>query len=240
MGSSACVPGSFSRKRYVHLLRNPWSGAPRLRRAVAGIVSASLLGVMAQTTAPPSRSARPDEVGFTIPNVPPLPVGASVPGRVGVERSAIDLASALGAVVLAPVDPAQPAVACPTDRLTVTWDDPGEGYHIGAVITPVGPIPDDTTTRVNGVVLCRDSHYAYMGFEASWDGSTWTIQAVPAPVEDGEPAGDGTPAVPGPAPAPAPTPAPGSTTKKAPAGAKPSAAVAKSAGSWGAAIEGLA
>src|SRR2546428_185855 len=36
---------------------------------------------MAQTTAPPSRSARPDEVGLSVPNLPPLPAGASVPGR---------------------------------------------------------------------------------------------------------------------------------------------------------------
>lgn len=115
------------------------------------------------------------EVGRT-----PLPAGSAERGRAGLERSALRLAVALDAV---PVrgDGDDSTRFCPADQLRVRWSAPLEGeFSVGGHVDPVGPSPEDTTTTVNGLVVCQDASYAYMGFEAHWTGAAWSLASVPA------------------------------------------------------------
>ncbi|HWH33436.1 MAG TPA: hypothetical protein VNU01_12270, partial [Egibacteraceae bacterium] len=102
---------------------------------------------------------------------------------------------------------------CPAERLAVSWREPDDSYQWGAHVEPIGPAPGAATTAVNGVVLCQDAGFAFMGFEAWRADGTWQLAAVPYVREEGEahpdeaPGGDH-PHRPAPAePAPAP-PAP--------------------------------
>ena len=149
--------------------------AARLRRAVAaplpllGLVAA--IGPLALTSgsAPVSNQA---EVAYRA--LPALPDGSGDHGADGVARTAIALAAELHAV---PLDAL--GAECPVDDLVVSWDDPGDRYSIGAHVTPIGPAPDATTDAVNGIVACRGSDYAYMGFEARWVADRWDVIDVP-------------------------------------------------------------
>ena len=58
------------------------------------------------------------------------------------------------------------AGTCSPLRLRVSWTPPVGDYKVGGYVEPLGPPPNLSTPRVNGVVLCRDSSYAYLGFEA--------------------------------------------------------------------------
>jgi hypothetical protein len=74
---------------------------------------------------------------------------------------------------------------CPVSRLRVSYDDPGPGWPGGgAFIPPLGP-HSGTTRRVNGVVRCHRSHYAFVGFQATLTKGEWTVVTVPDP-EGGE------------------------------------------------------
>jgi hypothetical protein len=75
---------------------------------------------------------------------------------------------------------------CPSARLAVSYEIPGDGWHGGAYVSPLGPAPDDTTTDVNGIVICTGSHYAYAGFDAVFTGGRWAVEVVP---DVSEPAG---------------------------------------------------
>ena len=105
------------------------------------------------------------------------PVVASVED---LEAEAIALADEFGAV---PVD--ESGVLCPVADLEVVWEEPS-GYTHGAFVAPVGPAPVHGTTDVNGVVVCGDSTWAFMGFEASAEGASWTVLAVPYVNEEDE------------------------------------------------------
>jgi hypothetical protein len=148
----------------------------RLRRGFAaplpllGLVAA--VGPLAMTSASVVGDEHPAEVAYH--SLPELPVGSAEAGVDGVIDTAIELAATLGAV---PIDAL--GGECPTDRLVVSWDDPGDTFSMGAHVTPIGPAPDDTTTSVNGLVVCSGSTYAYMGFEARWKADRWDVIDVP-------------------------------------------------------------
>jgi hypothetical protein len=164
--------------------------------------------------------------------------GSTTPGRTGVEQSALGLVANLGGIPLGVVplhdmvsDPGMlGAGVCPASRLRVSWSPPDGRYIHGAYVSPLGPTPDDTTRRVNGVVLCEGSTYSYLGFEASWDGTRWLVNDVPVTSDDD------VPRLIAPTDALASTPAVASAT---PAGADGAGGVAPDGG-WGAAIEPLA
>lgn len=99
---------------------------------------------------------------------------------------ASDVAQLIEALAVAHADESQSVVLdadgdpCPGDRLHVSWSEPGDEYQLGAYFSPVGPRPDGDVSDVNGIVLCRGSSYAFMGFEAVRDPSgAWAVTAVP-------------------------------------------------------------
>jgi hypothetical protein len=106
--------------------------------------------------------------------LPALPAGSGARGRAGVEASALALADSLHAV---PVDAL--GGVCQTGDLRVSWQAPGDGYTVGAHVSPVGPAPTEATTSVNGIVTCTSSTYAYMGFEARWSDDRWDVVETP-------------------------------------------------------------
>ncbi len=115
-------------------------------------------------------------------------LGSRLPGRAGVEASARAMVASTGGLTVAPGDlgpwiRAGNALvgtgSCPPSDVTVTWVPPLGTYQRGAYVEPLGPVPTSTTTLVNGVVLCRSSTYAYVGFEAAYLGGRWRVAAVP-------------------------------------------------------------
>lgn len=106
--------------------------------------------------------------------------------RSPVEAAAVATADQLGAVPTRPGAPSDPGRLCPAERLTVSWDAPQGTFTTGGHIEPLGPAPTDTTTAVNGVVLCEGATYAYMGFEAIRAGGTWQILPVPTHTDAAE------------------------------------------------------
>ena len=110
-----------------------------------------------------------------------LPDGSTVPGRAGAEATALNLAGALGAVLL------DETSTCPASRLEVSWEEPEGDYTRGAYVDPLGPPPTRSTDLANGIVLCSGSSYGFAGFTASWDGRRWTVDFVPELTEgDGD------------------------------------------------------
>lgn len=119
--------------------------------------------------------------------------GSDRAGRAGAEASAVALAERLGGVPVEPGPLSSSLLAldtaaldrrgprrCPASRLAVSWVPPLVRARVGAFVEPLGPPPTAATRRVNGIVLCRGSNYGYLGFEASWDGDLWWLNAVPA------------------------------------------------------------
>lgn len=80
----------------------------------------------------------------------------------------------------APVPLDDAGTPCEAARLRVAWTEPGPWYEVGAFVSPIGPPPTTATTRVNGVVICEGSSYAYMGFEAVRVKGVWLIEVTPA------------------------------------------------------------
>lgn len=120
--------------------------------------------------------------------------GSTKPGREGVEESARALVGAIGGLPLG-----RPALGrwvgagpgaagphlCPVHQLVVSWSPPVEKFAQGAYVRPLGPAPTAGTTHVNGIVTCAGSTFAYLGFEATWDGTRWMLSAVPSLVDEG-------------------------------------------------------
>jgi hypothetical protein len=166
----------------------------RLTVATAGLLAVGLAAAGVPTAASATATATATPHGpvlvRSVRDTPPTVFeGRAVRGRAGVEASALDLAAAVGGVPVAPrtwgpwVRAGDLAVApdrCPRTELEVSWRPPGDGYTDGAYVAPLGPPPSDATRRVNGVVLCRSSHEAFLGFEATWDGGRWLLSAVPS------------------------------------------------------------
>jgi hypothetical protein len=149
--------------------------------------------------------------------LPARPVGDPDRGRAGVERTAIELATWLRAVPLAETD----ETPCPIERLHVRWTPPEHAGPHGAYVSPLGPAPTATTLAVNGVVVCEDAPWAFMGFQARWASDEWDVVATP--ILD---AGEETPQE-----VTAPEPEPGGA---------PAPTVTVDGRTFGAAIEGLA
>lgn len=109
-----------------------------------------------------------------------------VPAEAAIEAGAEDEASAasLEAAAITVAHELRAVPADPSDRLCartdlrVSWSEP-RGYTHGAHLAPVGPRPEASTASLNGVVVCGDSAWAYMGFEAERDGDAWVVTAVP-------------------------------------------------------------
>ena len=167
---------------------------PRLVRALTRGVAG--LAVTAVAVANPATLAT---TGASTPSTAPSPIanrvastvfeGTSERGRGGVETSARLLVASLGGLPTAPgavggwVRGGDLAVAvdrCPSSDVVVSWRAPEGEYTDGAYIEPLGPIPTDRTERVNGVVVCRSSHHAFLGFEATWERGRWLLAAVPS------------------------------------------------------------
>ena len=136
------------------------------------------------TEAPPETRTSAGEIAYR--ELPELPQGAAGVGQAAVETTALELAAALKAV------PLQEGAdeLCPADRLEISWTEPGPEYVQGAFVTPLGPAPTDETTEVNGIVLCRGSAFAFMGFEARYEAGRWDVVAVPYVDEDDEESSD--------------------------------------------------
>ncbi len=94
------------------------------------------------------------------------------------EAAAVDLAHDLRAV---PADDTERL--CARDDLRVSWTAP-TGFDHGAHVGTIGPAPDATTVEVNGAVVCGESTWAYMGFEAQQVDGEWQVNAVPYLEED--------------------------------------------------------
>jgi hypothetical protein len=69
---------------------------------------------------------------------------------------------------------------CPVDRLEVSYRLPDKDWKSGAFIPPLGPRRDEIR-RVNGVVLCTASSFAFVGFQATLTSGRWSIVVVPDP-----------------------------------------------------------
>lgn len=194
------------------LTRNERRLVPALTRGVAGIgVAAIAVTNPAVLTTPgaTASSARPSLVANR--TLSTIYEGTTERGRRGVETSARLLVASLGGLPTAPgaiggwVRGGDLAVAldrCPSADVVVSWRAPVGEYTDGGYIEPLGPIPTDATERVNGVVVCRSSRYAFLGFEATWERGRWLLAAVPSLDEEtGEPLLTGEAAATGAAPA---------------------------------------
>ena len=167
---------------------------PRMRRRLPPVI-AGLLAVAIVAANPPSAGAGSAVAASstrsgsrTIAESSFVFLGSRLPGRVGVEASARVMVASTGGLTVAPGDlgpwvrAANALVgtgSCPPADVMVSWVPPLGQYQVGAHVEPLGPVPTVTTTLVNGVVLCRTSTYAYVGFEAAYLGGRWRLAAVP-------------------------------------------------------------
>src|SRR3954454_22546620 len=161
------------------------------RRWVASVASLAAVGVLGVMVPPPglvgsSRSV-PAKAAVRAPKGSLL--GSGRAGRAGVEESAIRLVGRQGGLPLGPDDKsldlipdllAARAGTCSPLRLRVRWSIPVGNFHVGGYVEPLGPPPSISTERVNGLVLCEGSTYAYLGFEAVWTGRQWAVAPVPS------------------------------------------------------------
>ncbi len=197
----------------------------RVRLVVATLVLA-LFAALA-SPARPVRARRP--VAATTVNATPIAARRAIPerppgapvaalagstdrGRRGAEQSALALVARTGGLPVGGArwrdwlaDPGAQAIdRCPAARLEVRWAPPEGDYRLGGYVEPLGPPPGPQTRQVNGVVVCRGSTYAYEGFQASWDGARWLLDAVPmVSAETDHPVSPADAAPPEPAAAPA-------------------------------------
>jgi hypothetical protein len=166
---------------------------PHLSKVVAGLLAVGLACVdpAAATVAAPA----PRLIGSVTPPPSGTFLGSHEPGRAGVESSALALANATGGLPagghgltawLQASGALVGADRCPPSALEVSWVPPVGDHRVGGYVAPLGPPPDEHTTRVNGVVVCRTSDYAFLGFEALWDGARWRLSAVPSLAADEE------------------------------------------------------
>jgi hypothetical protein len=101
-------------------------------------------------------------------------------GRAGAEAAALRLADSS-----APVAIDDHGGVCPLSRLVVQWSPPAAGqYQNGAYLDPLGA-PGAGDNDANGIVVCDDSSFGYLGFEAfRLPTGEWKALAVPTS-EDG-------------------------------------------------------
>jgi hypothetical protein len=116
----------------------------------------------------------------------PRTVADASAGRVQqLEQAAIALAVRLRAVPVRDGAVADPGRYCPRSRLAASWTPPKGKFRYGAYVAPLGPRPGPATRAVTGVVVCRGSTYAYMGFDAYWTAGGWRVTDVPVLIDEG-------------------------------------------------------
>lgn len=161
-----------------------------LTRVVAGLLMTGLV-VVQPPVARPSAPATPTLISRQTASS--VFAGSTERGRRGVEDSARALVASVGGLRVEPGDlgpwlrsgtSALPLDRCPPSDLLVSWVPPTGDHSDGAYVTPLGPPPTDDTTRLNGLVECKTSQYAFVGFEAAWNGTQWLLSAVPSLAED--------------------------------------------------------
>ena len=78
---------------------------------------------------------------------------------------------------------------CPPQRVRIVWDVPGDlaDYNRGAYFEPLGPAPSESSTSVNGLLLCEGSNFLYRGFEAYYDEDRAQWRVYPFPVIEAAP-----------------------------------------------------
>ena len=193
------------------LARNERRLARRLTQVAAGLgVTALAVANPAVLVAPvPAAEAAPPALISTSEALTVFE-GTSERGRAGVEESARRLVASTGGLPtegdfgpwVRGGDLSVGLDRCPASDIEVSWTPPLGEYGDGAYVTPLGPVPDDDTERVNGVVLCRSSRVAFIGFEAAWERGRWRLAVVPSLDEDvDEPLLEGEAAATGAAPA---------------------------------------
>jgi len=80
----------------------------------------------------------------------------------------------------------EPGTPCPAHRLRVSWEGPDDVFAPDAdvqywsYIPPLGP-PWTGEDRAAGIVYCKGSDYAFMGFEAFWESEpgVWAMYPIP-------------------------------------------------------------
>lgn len=175
-----------------------WAGArqPVLQpKLTAGVAALLVFGsVVGRPPLSPPMHAAIVSPAHQAPGRSPVLWGSARPGLAGVEESARALVASMGGLPLAApslgrwVAAAPGASApgtCPPHQLVVSWSPPVGPFVQGAYVRPLGPPPTPATRQVNGIVTCAGSTFAYLGFEAAWDGLRWTLSAVPTLSNEG-------------------------------------------------------
>ena len=176
---------------------------PVVRRHLPRVVAGLLAFGLAVANVPQASSAPASEDGTRTELVRALAqpsastfAGSRTPGREGVEASALALVASVGGLESGPGGGLAawvrgggalvPPDRCPPDDLVVSWRPPAEGLaRVGAYVAPLGPPPTDATAAVNGIVECRSSSYAFLGFEAARRAGRWWLTAVPSLEDEG-------------------------------------------------------
>lgn len=167
-----------------------------LPRVIAGLVVVGLAAANVPQTAEATAAARSEATLVRSITAASTFLGDPAPGRDGAESTARALTASLGGL---PVEPERglgpwvrsggalvPVDRCPPADLVVSWRPPSGDHRIGAYVEPLGPAPNETTTRVNGLVRCRTSPYAILGFEALYEGGRWRLAAVPSLADESD------------------------------------------------------
>ncbi len=158
----------------------------RLPRLISGLLAFSLVaanppGIASAPTPPPKLVAAVSSAAVYL--------GRELPGRRGVESSALAMVAASGGLPAGPQNLARwlrsghalvGTGSCAPGDLVVSWVPPVGEFSVGAYVEPLGPAPTAETVAVNGIVRCRSSSFAFVGFEAAWDGARWRLAAVPS------------------------------------------------------------
>lgn len=78
---------------------------------------------------------------------------------------------------------------CPPQRVRIVWNVPTDlsSYDRGAYFEPLGPAPSETSTSVNGLLLCEGHNFLYRGFEAFYDADRGQWRVYPFPVIEAAP-----------------------------------------------------
>jgi hypothetical protein len=158
----------------------------RLPRLISGLLAFALVAAN-----PPGITSAPTPAPRLVAAVSSAAVflGHGLPGLLGVESSALAMVAASGGLSAGPQNLARwlrsgnalvGTGSCPPGDLVVSWVPPVGNFQVGAYIEPLGPEPTAETIAVNGIVGCRSSSFAFVGFEAAWDGVRWRLAAVPS------------------------------------------------------------
>lgn len=105
--------------------------------------------------------------------------GSIVAASANVEAWAVDLAAKMRELPIRDGAIDDLTRYCSPQQMRVEWAAPQDTYSYGAHIEPLGPAPGPNTSKVNGIVVCEGSTYAYMGFEALRIGAGWEILPIP-------------------------------------------------------------